>query len=430
MIALRFVGELGALSSPDREALLRRTGPLDAGVRAAAAALVDAVALRGDAELRAQALRFDGVELTTLEVPRAALVRALDALAPEVRRALDRAAANLAKVHSAQRPSGFELEIEPGVFVGRRADPLGAVGVYAPGGRATYPSSVLMGAVPARVAGVGQVVLCTPPGRSGAPAPQVLAAAAIAQVDRVFAVGGAGAIAALAFGTETVPRVDRIVGPGNAYVAAAKLLVVDRVAIDSPAGPSELLALADDDGDASAIARELLAQAEHDPEAAVVVIAPATVAAGVRECLNQLLPSAPREEIIRSALARRGAILACNDLDAAIAFGNAFAPEHLLLDVRNPQAALAKVRNAGTVFLGRTSSVAFGDYLTGSNHVLPTSGLARAYSGLSAGDFYRWTPYQRVTRAGAALLAADAACLAESEGLFAHAAAAAAWSAS
>jgi histidinol dehydrogenase len=282
--------------------------------------------------------------------------------------------------------------------------------------------------VPARVAGVGEIVLCSPPGRTGRPSEVVLAAAALGGVSRVFALGGAGAIAAMAYGTESVPRVDRIVGPGNAYVAEAKLQVASVVAIDSPAGPSELLVLADESADPVLVARELLAQAEHDPLAAVVAVATsARVADAIRAALAELLPAQPRRGICTTALARQGAVLWADSLDDAIAFANAYAPEHLLLVVRELDAALAKVRNAGTVFVGAGASVAFGDYMTGANHVLPTGGLARSYSGLSTLDFVRWTTYQRVSPAAAARLASDVAAFADAEGLPGHAMAARAW---
>jgi histidinol dehydrogenase len=256
----------------------------------------------------------------------------------------------------------------------------------------------------------------------------VLAAAALGGVSRVFALGGAGAIAAMAYGTESVPRVDRIVGPGNAYVAEAKLQVASVVAIDSPAGPSELLVLADESADPVLVARELLAQAEHDPLAAVVAVTTSARAAeAIRAALAELLPSQPRHSICAAALARQGAVLWADSLDSAIAFANAYAPEHLLLVLRELDAALARVRNAGTVFVGASASVAFGDYMTGANHVLPTGGLARSYSGLSTLDFVRWTTYQRVSPAAAARLASDVGAFADAEGLPGHAMAARAW---
>ncbi|MGZ6134143.1 MAG: histidinol dehydrogenase, partial [Myxococcaceae bacterium] len=335
---------------------------------------------------------------------------------------------NLARVHSAFRPQATRVEVEDGVVVERRPDPLARVGVYAPGGRAAYPSSVLMGAVPARVAGVREVILCSPPDPSGLPSDAVLAAAAVAEVDRVFALGGAGAIAALAYGTESVPAVDRIVGPGNAWVAEAKLQVSSRVPIDSPAGPSELLVLLDATSDVDAVARELLAQAEHDPEAAVVAVAlEASVARRLLERLAALAPVAERAVIIRQALSSRGAVVVATTLDEAVDFAERWAPEHLMLAVEGAPELARRIRNAGTVFVGTTSSGAFGDYLTGANHVLPTAGTARAWSGLSTLDFVRWTTVQSVSRQGAASLDSDTDVFATAEGLHAHAAAARAW---
>jgi histidinol dehydrogenase len=279
------------------------------------------------------------------------------------------------------------------------------------------------------VAGVGEIVVCSPPTRdTGLPADVVLAAAALAGAHRVFALGGAGAVAAMAYGTASVPRVDRIVGPGNAYVAEAKLQVSSAVAIDSPAGPSELLVLCDESADPALVARELLAQAEHDPLAAVVAVATGEpLAAAIVVALARQLDVQPRAEIIRAALGARGAVLWSHSLDDAIAFANAYAAEHLLLVVASLDATLARLRNAGTVFVGPTASVAFGDYMTGANHVLPTGGLARSYSGLSTLDFVRWTTYQRVSPAAAARLADDVGTFAEAEQLHGHAAAARAW---
>jgi histidinol dehydrogenase len=286
-----------------------------------------------------------------------------------------------------------------------------------------------MGVVPARVARVGEVMVCTPPTRAtGRPADVILAAAALAGADRVFALGGAGAIAAMAFGTESVPRVDRIVGPGNAYVAEAKSQVASHVAIDSPAGPSELLVLCDETADAALVARELLAQAEHDPLAAVVAVS--TSESTAERILSELmvqLDAQPRREIIARALASRGAVLVADALDEAIAFANAYAAEHLMLVLESPDAALARLHTSGSIFVGASASVVFGDYMTGVNHVLPTGGLARSYSGLSTVDFVRWTTYQRVSPAAAGAMANDVARFAEAEGLPGHAAAARAW---
>jgi histidinol dehydrogenase len=428
-LTLRWTGACGALDAKDRRALFDRMGSADAAIGQRTAVIVARVRDEGDAALRALAHELDGVTLESLEVPRALWVAALDALDAPLRRALERSAENIGRVHRAFRPTAQETESEPGVIIGRRPDPLSRVGVYAPGGRAAYPSSVLMGTVPARVAGVGEIVLCSPPSRAtGAPSSVVLAAAALADVDRMFALGGAGAIAAMAYGTESVPRVDRIVGPGNAFVAEAKLQVASAVAIDSPAGPSELLVLCDDSADPVLVAREMLAQAEHDPLAAVVTVAASErFARSVVAELATQLPTEPRAEISRAALAGQGAVLWVDTLADAISFANAYAPEHLLLVVEPLDVTLAALRNAGTVFVGGTASVAFGDYMTGANHVLPTGGLARSYSGLSTLDFVRWTTYQRVSPGAAARLADDVGVFADAELLPGHARAARAW---
>jgi histidinol dehydrogenase len=421
-------GAIASLTPGERSAMYSRGLAADPTVRSTVAALIARVRTGGDATLRALALELDGVALERLEVPREAWDRALAVLARPVVRALERARDNIARAHSSWIPACSEIETEPGVVIGRRPDPLGRVGVYAPGGRAVYPSSVLMGVVPARVAGVGEVIVCSPPRADGQPAREVLAAAALAGADRMFALGGAGAVAAMAFGTETVPRVDRIVGPGNAYVAEAKAQVAAQVGIDSPAGPSELLVVWDGSVPAAAIAREIIAQAEHDPDAAVaVVLLPGVPRDALVMELADQLASSPRGDIAREALERRGALLDARDADEALAVAAEWAPEHLLLAVADADALLPRVRNAGTVFLGGSGSVVFGDYLTGANHVLPTGGAARAYSGLSTMDFMRWTTYQRIDRSAAARMAEDVGVLADAEGLPGHARAARAW---
>ena len=421
----RWTGPLGALSAADRDTLRDRTTSRDERVRTTTEAILDLVRRDGDQALIALAREYDHARLTSLEVPPERCTAALDALDPGLRRAMERAAANIAAAHRAQRPVASEVETEPGVVVGRRPDPLRRVGVYAPGGRAAYPSSVLMGVVPARVAGVEEIIVCSPPDASGSPSAVVLAAAALSGAHRVFAIGGAGAIAAMAFGTASVPRVDRIVGPGNAFVAEAKVQVASVCAIDSPAGPSELLVIADDSVDATTVALEVVAQAEHDPDTAVVVVTwNRDVAERIEQRVRALLPTIGRHAIAARALAGRGAVFVVETPAAAVTFANDYAPEHLLLAVREPAAMLRDVRNAGTVFLGEASSVAFGDYMTGANHVLPTGGLARAYSGLGTLDFVRWTTYQRIDRAAAARLADDVGAFADAEGLDGHASAA------
>jgi histidinol dehydrogenase len=407
----------------------RTTTATTSFVRETTEEIVRRVRADGDHALGAMALAYDGVALEALEVPRAIRRRALDGIDRPLRSALERAARNIEMVHSAAPPRTVEVETEPGVIIGRRPDPLQRVGIYAPGGRAAYASSVLMAAIPARVAGVSDIILCSPPQSDGFPAPVVLAACEIAGVDRVFAAGGAGAIAAMAYGTETIPRVDRIVGPGNAYVAEAKLQVSRAVGIDSPAGPSELLVICDAGCDARTIAREVLAQAEHDVDACVVVIClDDATAFSISTAIEQILPDAPRADVIRGALEQRGALLTAASIADAVGFANDFAPEHLLLALEDRD-VLSAIRNAGCVFVGESSSVVFGDYITGGNHVLPTGGLARSYSGLGTLDFVRWTSYQKLTPEAAELFAEDTSILATAEGLPAHAATALGWSA-
>ncbi len=427
------LGTLESLDRATRRILMTRASERDGNVRALTAAVVQDVRDRGDRALYDMAQRFDGATLNALEVPRARWNEALNGLDPALRAALERAARNIETVHRAFLPVAMEVSPEPGITVGRRPDPLARVGVYAPGGRAAYPSSLLMGAIPARVAGVGEVIVCSPPTATGEVASVVLAAAALAKVDRVFAVGGAGAIAAMACGTESIPRVNRVVGPGNAFVAEAKLQLVGEVAIDSPAGPSELLVIADHSSDATVVANEIAAQAEHDPQAAVIVLVTGLNAAQTCErisnAVQDVLQSAARSDVIRSALSSRGALLSVQSLEAAIQFANEWAAEHLLLALGSDDQhlALSKLRSAGTIFAGESSSVAFGDYMTGANHVLPTAGLARCYSGLSTLDFIRWTSWQRVSVEAAASLSADVAVFADAEGLPAHANAARHW---
>ena len=427
-LALRFTGRLSSLDEGSRLRLFNRSVSTDALVVATVRAIIDRVRREGDTALFDLARELDGVVLERLEIPKDVVQASLSAMPPELKTAMLRSARNIEAVHAASRPVEISVDVEAGVIVSRRPDPLARVGVYAPGGTAAYASSVLMAAVPARVAGVGEVILCSPPSPSGLPAPEILAAAAIAGVERVFTLGGAGAIAAMALGTETVPRVDKVVGPGNAFVAEAKLQLVSEVAIDCPAGPSELVIIADDSATPEVIAREVMAQAEHDVRAVVLVFAIGeSVATNVGAAIECALASQPRQETVREALRNRGGILVVDTEDEAVRASNDFAPEHLLIATRDPERIATSVRATGAMFIGETASVAFGDYMTGANHVLPTGGMGRAYSGLSTLDFIRWTTKQVVSREAAASLSADTARFAEAEGLPAHAFAAQCW---
>lgn len=414
------------LDEPRRRLLLERRPPDEEDVQDATRAMLARVRSEGDAALRDFALRFDGVELDRLEVPREQWGRALESLDPAVTTALSRAARNIDAFHRAQIPDEVVVEVETGVRLGRVFVPLDAVGVYAPGGRAAYPSSLLMGVVPARAAGVGEIVVCSPPGPDGLPSPVVQAAAAIGGATRLFAVGGAGAIGALAFGTASVPRCAAVVGPGNRWVLEAKRQVAGQAIIDSPAGPSEVLVVAEEGcAPPSWIAAELVAQAEHDPDAAVafVTTSPSLLEAVRRELVEQAAAT-PRSAVVRRALASHGALLLATDRNQMLRFTEDYAAEHLSLCTRDPRRDLAGIRTSGTVFLGAAASVAFGDYLTGANHVLPTAGTARSFSGLSVLDFLRSFTWQDLTPGAAAEMVDAVETLAQAEGLPAHAAAA------
>jgi histidinol dehydrogenase len=354
---LRYTGALSTLSPAERASLVRRTSATDSLVRERTEEIVRRVQRDGDRALREMAVTFDGVSLDALEVPLGIRRRALAEIDRALRSALEHAAWNITLFHSAAPPRTVELETEPGVKVGRRPDPLQRVGIYSPGGRAAYASSVLMAGIPAKVARVSEIILCSPPQKDGYPAKVVLAACEIAGVDRVFALGGAGAIAAMAYGTESVPRVDRIVGPGNAYVAEAKLQVSRDVGIDSPAGPSELLVICDADANVETIAREVIAQAEHDPNACVVVVALGEeTATAVTDAIGRSLPGVSRADVVRASLVQHGAVLRADSIAEAVEFAAEFAPEHLLLALDDAERVLPDIRNAGCVFVGEQSS--------------------------------------------------------------------------
>lgn len=422
---MAFCCRLSELGSDDRRLLLDRRPADEPQLQEQVRAILGEVRQNGDVALRAMARRYDGVGLEELEVPRRAWFEALDRLDPLVRKDLELAARNLEAFHRAQIPPDIEVEVRPGVRLGRRAVPLARVGVYAPGGRAAYPSSVLMGLIPGKVAGVGELVVCSPPGPQGLPPETVLAACAIGGAHRLFAVGGAGAVAALAYGTESIPRVDAIVGPGNRYVNEAKRQLAGEVVIDSPAGPSEVLVVAEEGADPRLCALELVCQAEHDPDAAVALVTPSPALwEGVASVLREEVSRTPRRTVVEEALARQGALLLADTLEDALDFAREYAPEHLALFTRNPKSDMEKIPTAGTVFLGQASAVAFGDYLTGANHVLPTGGTSRSFSSLSTLHFLRLYTWQEVDGSAAAELAPVVERLALAEGLPAHAEAA------
>jgi len=398
------------------EALCRRGVAADPTVAERVRAILADVRARGDAAVRELTQRFEGRDPAPIELGRADVAALAERTAPAVRASLEHAAARIRAFHERQREVGFSYA-EDGCRLGVRVTPLARVAVYAPGGTARYPSSVLMTAVPAVVAGVREIVLFTP-----GPAPETMCAAQIAGVHRVMQVGGAQAIGAAAFGTESVPRVDKIVGPGSAYVAEAKRQVFGDVAIDAVAGPSEVLLVADDSARADVLAADLLAQAEHGADSfAVLITTDAALAEAVGRELAAQLAELPRRELAARALADHGALVVVRDLDAALALADRFAPEHLGLHVRDAGAAAARISNAGAIFVGPHSPEAAGDYLAGPNHVLPTAGTARFASPLGVWDFVKRTSLIDYDEAALCAQADDITRLARAEGLEAHA---------
>ena len=380
------------------------------------------VRANGDEALLRYTEKFDRAKLNTLTVQPEEIREALDAADPEFLRVLNRAAENITLFHQAQKRESFILTPKPGVTMGQRVIPVDRAGLYVPGGTAVYPSTVLMDVIPARIAGVPEVVMTTPPNREGKINPAILCAAHVAGISRIFKVGGAQAIAALAYGTQSVPRVDTIVGPGNVFVAEAKRQVYGQVSIDMIAGPSEILVVADAASDPRHVAADLLSQAEHDRLASAVLVTDSVVLAeAVRDEIERQLPLLEREDIARVSIDRNGKIIVTDDLKKAIEVANEIAPEHLELCVEQPFDWLNEVRHAGSVFMGRSCPEALGDYLAGPNHTLPTSGTARFASPLSVDDFVKKMQFTCFTRDALADVAEDVALFAQAEGLTAHA---------
>lgn len=409
---------------PQLRQLAHWEGGAEARVEAAVAEILAAVKARGDEALLEYTRRFDRLEVASaqaLELPAAELDAALAGLPAEQREALEQAAQRIKQYALRQKQESWSYTEPDGTVLGQRVTPLDRVGVYVPGGKAAYPSSVLMNIVPAKVAGVGEIVMVTPT-PDGERNPMVLAAARIAGVDRVFTIGGAQAVAALAFGTDTIPAVDKIVGPGNAYVAAAKRMVFGIVGIDMVAGPSEILVISDGRTDPDWVAMDLFSQAEHDEEAKAWLISPdAAYLDQVQAAMERLLPTLERSDIIRASLTSHGALIQVADLAEAAEVANVIAPEHLELSVAEPDAVLPLLKHAGAIFLGRHTSEAIGDYCAGPNHVLPTSATARFASPLGVYDFQKRTSLINCSPAGAVTLGRVASVLARGEGLTAHA---------
>ncbi|MDR2195561.1 MAG: histidinol dehydrogenase [Gallionellaceae bacterium] len=396
----------------------------DEKLEATVAAILADVKKRGDAALLEYTQRFDRLNVSdaaALELPAAELRAAFENLPPAQRDALEQAAQRVTSYHEKQRMESWRYTDADGTMLGQQVTPLDRVGLYVPGGKAAYPSSVLMNALPAKVAGVGELIMVVPT-PDGVKNPLVLAAAHLSGVARVFTVGGAQAVAALAYGTATIPRVDKIVGPGNAYVAAAKRRVFGVCGIDMIAGPSEILVVCDGQTDPDWIAMDLFSQAEHDELAQAILVTPdAAFADAVAASIDKQIADMPRQDIIRTALENRGALIAVADMNEACAIANRIAPEHLELSVADPQAWLPQIKHAGAIFMGRYTSESLGDYCAGPNHVLPTSGTARFSSPLGVYDFQKRSSLIQVSAQGAQTLGAIAAELAFGEGLQAHA---------
>lgn len=411
---------LDATQVPLSEILARTEDQRD--ISGLTADIIADVRQSGDAALRRYTKEFDKAEPDTLEVPREQLDQALADLEPGLRSVLEEAAENIRAFHRRQVQNGFIISGKPGIVLGQKVTPIEKVGVYIPGGTAPLPSTVLMDCIPAKIAGCHEIVMVSPPTCNGDIAPIILAAARIAGVDRVFRCGGAQAIAALAYGTESIPRVDKIVGPGNAFVAEAKRQVFGKVGIDMIAGPSDILVIADGGSDARQIAADLLSQAEHDQNAcAVLVTNSRTLAEAVAAELEKQLAVLPRRETAQASLERSGKIILVKDILEAIRIANALAPEHLELCVDDPFAWLGQVKNAGSIFLGRSTPEAVGDYFGGTNHTLPTYGTARFSSPLSVEDFVKKSQFVYYSDAALAEAAPKIAAFARQEGLEGHA---------
>ena len=405
---------------PNQE-IFARTEPT-ANVSDIVTGIIQDVRRRGDEALLEYTKKFDKAELTNLQVTEEEFQEALSSFDPRLKQVLQRAASNISKFHSRQKRNSFILNEDDGIVMGQKVIPIDRVGLYVPGGTAAYPSTVLMDTLPARIAGVKEIVMVTPPNAQGKVNPAILAAARIAGVDKIFKVGGAQAIAALAYGTDSIPKVDKIVGPGNAFVAEAKRQVYGQVSIDMIAGPSEILIVSDGKTDPRHVAADLLSQAEHDKLASAVLVTDSMeLAKAVQAELEIQIPKLERAEIARVSIDNNGKIIVADNLNKAIEIANEIAPEHLELCVEQPFDYLSKVRHAGSVFMGRNCPEALGDYLAGPNHTLPTSGTARFSSPLSVDDFVKKMQYTYFTRDALANVADDVAYFARAEGLTGHA---------
>ena len=400
----------------------KRNGETDKKISEIVSDIIDNVKENGDKAVNEYTLKFDGKLPEYYEVPLDVIHDALDEADEDFVNALLDAMENIAEFHHRQKEQSFIDAKSNGCILGQRVRGLERVGLYVPGGTAAYPSSVLMNAIPAKIAGVKEIIMVTPPGKDGKPNPDILAAAAVVGVDRVFMCGGAQAIAALAYGTETIPRVDKIVGPGNIFVATAKKLLYGKVDIDMIAGPSEILIVADESADPKFLAADLMSQAEHDKLASAILITTSEKIADETSAeLEKQMQSLERKDIIRSSIDNYGAIIVTDCVDCALELANALAPEHLEIQVEDPMRYLGKLDNVGSVFMGRYSPEPLGDYFAGPNHVLPTSGTARFFSPLSVNSFVRRSQFIYYTEQALLDAKDDIVCIAEKEGLTAHA---------
>lgn len=402
------------------EEIFARVSPT-ASVEGIVAEIIADVVKNKDAALKKYAEKFDKVRLESIEVTQAEIDEAYEKADKSFVAILEEAAANIRAFHSRQVREGFRIERADGVVLGQKVTPLDKVGLYVPGGTAAYPSTVLMDAIPAKLAGVKEIVMTTPPAKDGSVNPDILTAARVAGVTRIFKVGGAQAIAALAYGTESVPKVDKIVGPGNAFVAEAKKQVFGKVDIDMIAGPSEILVIADGTNDAKIVAADLLSQAEHDKMASAVLVTDSgELAVAVSEELERQIPLLPRAEIARASIDSNGKIIVADNLHDAVEISNEIAPEHLELCVDNPFDYLDEIRHAGSIFLGKYCPEALGDYFAGPNHTLPTSGTAKFSSPLSVDDFVKKSQFSYYTKEALEKVAEKISVFANKEGLQAH----------
>lgn len=375
-----------------------------------------------DESIKRYTAKFDGAELDDLKVSDEEIKEAYDSLDDNLIDALKSASKNIEKFHKAQIPQEWSMEVDTGITAGQIIRPINSVGCYIPGGRAAYPSSILMTVIPAKIAGVERIIACTPPSKEGKIMDAILVAADLAGAHEIYKCGGAQAIAGMAYGTESIEKVEKIVGPGNVFVTGAKKLVYGDVDIEFPAGPSEVLVLADSTANPEYLAHDFLSQAEHDPNASCFLVTDdEKIAEESKVLIEKFAKEAVRSEIIEESLAKHGHIILCDNMDDAIDFTNEYAPEHLIITTKDDEAVLAKIKNAGSIFMGPYSPVAAGDYGSGTNHVLPTSGGAKMYSGLSTEAFLKKPTVQTITKEGIEKLSKTVLPIAEYEGFFAHA---------